>query len=127
VRMCEGDATGAVNVSGPALPATWGETLDRAREVTGSDADFAWLPADFLRSRGADRDAFPMAVPYPFRGAAPYATTRARALGLTHTDVAATIRDTLDWHDAAGEPTAGLSDVDEADLLRAWDATVAER
>jgi 2'-hydroxyisoflavone reductase len=122
VRMCEGEATGAVNVSGPALPTTWGATLDLAREVTGSDADFTWLPADFLRSRGADRDAFPMAVPYPFRGAAPYATARARELGLTHTEVAATIRDTLAWHDVAGEATAGLSDVDEADLLRAWDA-----
>jgi 2'-hydroxyisoflavone reductase len=122
VRMCEGDATGAVNVSGPEDPTSWGATLDLAREVTGSDATFAWLPADFLRSRGADRDALPMAVPYPFRGAAPYATARARALGLTYTDVAATIQDTLAWHDAAGEARAGLSDVDEADLLRAWDA-----
>jgi 2'-hydroxyisoflavone reductase len=127
VRMCEGDDTGAVNVSGPARPTTWGEALDIAREVTGSDATFTWLPAEFLRSRGADRDALPMAVPYPFRGAAPYATTRARELGLTHTDVATTIRDTLTWDDAAGAPTAGLSDVDEADLLRAWDATGAER
>lgn len=122
VRMCEGDATGAVNVSGPDRPTTWGATLDLAREVTGSDADFTWLPTDFLRSRGADRDAFPMAVPYHFRGIAPYATERARELGLTHTDVATTIRDTLAWHDVAGEATAGLSDVDEADLLRAWDA-----
>jgi 2'-hydroxyisoflavone reductase len=122
VRLCEGDATGAVNASGPDRPTAWGETLDLAREVTGSDADFTWLPADFLRGRGADRDAFPMAAAYPFRGAEPYATARARELGLTYTDVAATIRDTLAWHDLAGEATAGLSDVDEADLLRAWDA-----
>jgi 2'-hydroxyisoflavone reductase len=127
VRLIDGDATGAVNVSGPERPTTWGEVLSLTRNLTGSDATFTWLPEAFLRSRGADRDAFPMAVPYRFRGARPYALDRARELGLTHTPVADTILDTLAWYDAAGEPRAGLSDTDEADLLRAWDATGVER
>ena len=123
VGMIEGDATGAVNVSGPDRPTTWGEVLGLIRALTGSDANFTWLPEAFLRRRGADRDAFPMAVPYPYRGAAPCDLTRARELGLAHRPVADTIHATLAWYDAAGEPTAGLSDIDEADLLRAWDAS----
>ena len=73
----------------------------------------------------AARDAlrgFPMASSASFRGAAPYALARAHALGLTHRDVADSVRATLAWHDAAGTATAGLDDAAEAALLAAWDA-----
>jgi len=129
VHLAESDATGAVNVSGPARPTTWGEVLDRTRMLTGSDASFSWVDEAFVRARAVPRGAFPMAVPYAFRGAAPYDLARAHALGLEHTSVDATIRDTLAWNGGAvaapgvagSEGPAGLSDVDESALLRAWD------
>ena len=121
VRLAEGDAVGAVNASGPAERTTWGEVLALAREVTGSDADFEWLPEAFLRERGALPSGLPMVYPVPWRDVEPFALERAHHLGLEHTDVAATIRDTLAWHDAHGEAITGLDEDAEAELLRAWD------
>jgi hypothetical protein len=63
-----------------------------------------------------------MATPFPFHGAAPFSLARAHALGLTHRDVADSMRATLAWHDAAGAATAGLDDAAETELLAAWDA-----
>ena len=121
VRLAEGDAVGAVNASGPAVQTTWGEVLALARDVTGSDADFAWLPEAFLREQGALPSALPMVSPVAWRDTELFSLERARGLGLDHTEVADTIRDTLAWHDAHGEATAGLDEDAEAELLRAWD------
>ena len=121
VRLAEGDAVGAVNASGPAVRTTWGEVLEDARGVTGSDADFVWLPDAFLREQGALPSGLPMVVPFRWRDREPFSLERALGLGLEHTDVAQTIRDTLAWHDAHGEATAGLDEVAEVELLRAWD------
>jgi 2'-hydroxyisoflavone reductase len=129
VRLAEGDATGAVNVSGPERPTTWGAVLERVRALTGSDASFSWVDEAFLGDLGTPRGALPMAVPYPFRGAAPYDLRRAHALGLEHTHLDDTVRDTLAWDDATyatpgvagADGPAGLTDADEAALLRAWD------
>lgn len=121
VGLCASDATGAVNATGPARPTTWGEVLGVAAEVTGSDATPVWLDRAWVAARGA-LTGFPMAAPFDFRGAAPYALDRARALGLTHREVADSVRATLAWHDAHGTATAGLDDAAEAELLAAWDA-----
>lgn len=64
--------------------------------------------------------ALPMVVPYGFRGGAPFAVERAVALGLRHTPLESTVRDTLTWDDAAGTPSQGLSPADERRLLEAW-------
>jgi 2'-hydroxyisoflavone reductase len=122
VRLAEGDATGAVNVTGPAAPTSWGAVLDVARDVAGSDAKFTWLPEAFLREQGVFPERFPMVSAFTFRGKRPFAMELAAALGLEHTDVADTVRDTLAWHDAHGEATAGLSHEDETRLLETWDA-----
>ena len=121
VGLCAADATGAVNASGPAEPTTWGDVLRIAAQVTGSDATPVWMDRDWVAARDALR-GFPMASSASFRGAAPYALARAHALGLTHRDVADSVRATLAWHDAAGTATAGLDDAAEAELLTAWDA-----
>ncbi len=121
MRLAEGDAVGAVNASGPAVQTTWGEVLVLARDVTGSDADFAWLPEAFLREHGALPFELPMVYPVPWREVELFALARAHRLGLEHTEVADTIRDTLAWHDAHGEVTAGLDAAAEAELLQAWD------
>jgi 2'-hydroxyisoflavone reductase len=122
VDMAEGDATGAVNASGPASPTTWGEVLHTAATVTDSHAEFVWLPRDWVDARGTSPNAFPMCPPFDFRGAAPLSLERAHELGLAHYAVADTVRDALAWDDAEGTPKAGLSDEEEAALLAAWDA-----
>lgn len=121
VGLCASDATGAVHASGPARPTTWGEVLRVAADALGADAHPVWLDRDWVAARDA-LGAFPMATPFAFRGAAPFALDRARALGLAHRDVADTVRATLAWHDAAGRATAFLDDAGEAALLAAWDA-----
>ena len=121
VALAAGNAVGAVNVSGPATPTTWGEVLTIARDVSGSDAHFEWLPEAFLREHEALPSGLPMVAPVAWRNVELFSLERAHALGLRHTDVATTIRDTLAWFDAHGEATAGLDDAAEAALLRAWD------
>ena len=121
VDLCASDATGAVNASGPAEPITWGELLRVAAEATGSGATPVWLDRAWVEARGA-LDGFPMATPFPFRGAAPFSLARAHTLGLTHRTAAEAVRATLAWHDAHGTATAGLDDAAEAVLLAAWDA-----
>jgi 2'-hydroxyisoflavone reductase len=121
VALAESDAVGAVNASGPAAAITWGEALALAREVTGSDAAFEWVSEALLREYEALPDGLPMVAPVRWRDVELFSLERAHALGLRHTDVATTIRDTLAWHDAHGEATAGMDDAREAALLRAWD------
>ena len=122
VDQAEGSATGAVNVSGPAEPASWGDVLRDIAAVTGSDARPQWIPLAMLDELGLPPSAFPMVTPFPFRGAEPYATDRAVALGLRFTPLADTVRDTLAWHDAHGRAHAGLAPADERKLLAAWAA-----
>ena len=121
LRLAESDAIGAVNASGPAEVLTWGSVLALAREVTGSRAELEWLPASFLEGRELQGDPFPMAIPFPFRGAPKFSLARAQELGLTLRSVSDTIRDTLAWDDAAGVPRAGITAGEEEALLRAWD------
>ena len=121
VDLCASDATGAVNASGPARPTTWGEVLHVAADAFGSAARPVWLDRDWVAARDA-LGGFPMAGSFGFRGAAPYALERAHALGLTHREVADSVRATLAWRDAAGNASAGLDDAAEAALLAAWDA-----
>jgi 2'-hydroxyisoflavone reductase len=117
IDQAEGDSVGAVNVSGPAQPTTWGAVLREVAGVTGSDARPAWVPLERLDALGLPRSGLPMVTPFPFRGAEPYATASAVALGLRFTPVADTARDTLAWHDGHGNGRAGLEPDDEHRLL----------
>jgi len=111
---------GAVNVSGPARPTTWGAVLSEAARVTASDAEPTWVPLDALEDVGLSQRAFPMVSPFTFRGAAPYAVERAVSMGLRFTPLDTTIRDTLAWDDAEGSGTEGLAPDDERRLLESW-------
>lgn len=126
VDQAEGDAVGAVNVSGPARPTTWGEVLREVARVTGSDAEPRWVPLGLLEELGLPSGSLPMVSPFTFRGGAPYAVERAVALGLRHTPLEDTVRDTLSWHDAEGDPRQGLDPDDEQRLLDALRARSGE-
>ncbi len=122
VDQVGGDAVGAVNLSGPAEPTTWARVLAEVARVTGSDAEPTWLPLELLQELGLPPSSLPMVTPFTFRGGAPYAVERAVALGLRHTPLEATIRDTLAWDDAEGRKAQGLGADDERRLLDAWRA-----
>lgn len=120
VDQAEGDAVGAVNVSGPAEPTDWGTVLTEVARVTGAEADPTWVPLSLLDELGLPRSALPMVTPFEFREGAPYAVERAVALGLRFTPLEDTVRTTLAWHDSAGQEHAGLAPDDERRVLEAW-------
>lgn len=120
VDQSEAGTVGAVNVSGPARPTTWGAVLGEAKRGTSSDAQPSWVPLDALEAISLPLHALPMVSPYTFRGAAPYAVDRAVAMGLRFTPLDTTVRDTLAWDDAEGSSTQGLAPDDERRLLEAW-------
>lgn len=117
VDQAEGDATRAVNVSGPAEPTTWGSLLREVARVTNSDARPVWVPLERLDALDLPRSSLPMVTPFTFRGGEPYATADAVARGLRFTPLAATVSDTLAWSDDHGAGHAGLDPDDEGRLL----------
>ena len=120
VDQAGGDATGAVNMSGPAGPTTWGRVLQEAARVTGAQIEPRWVSLALLEELGLRERALPMVTPFGFRGGAPYAVERAVELGLRHTTLEATVFDTLAWDDAEGQPRQGLSPEEERRVLDAW-------
>jgi 2'-hydroxyisoflavone reductase len=118
---------GVFNATGPAAPLTLGETLETCKQVaqehTGTAAEFAWVPPQFLLDRGV---APWSEIPLWVAGADALnqvSIARALAQGLALRPLAVTIADTLAW--ALGElpvepPRAGISREREAQLLTEW-------
>jgi 2'-hydroxyisoflavone reductase len=115
---------GVFNATGPAAPLTLGETLATCRDVAkaqrGADAEFVWVPPQFLLDRGV---APWTEIPLWVAGDDALNTVsiaRALAHGLVLRPLAATIADTLAWarsEQPAGQPQAGLAKEREAELL----------
>ena len=96
VRMLENDIGGVFNGLGPTEPLNMGTMLEVCREVSGSDAVFHWIDAEFLAEEGV---FFPIWGPRtgPSAGANMLDISRAIAAGYTSRPVADTLRDTLEW------------------------------
>ena len=106
---------------GPGAPTTWGETLETAREVAGSDASFAWIDQAFADQQLGEQR--PMLLPMwdPDEVAAHrMSPARAVAAGLHHRPIAETFAATMEWDAARGTPPlqAGLDSQREEELLR---------
>jgi 2'-hydroxyisoflavone reductase len=118
---------GVFNATGPAAPLTLGETLATCREVakvhTGADAEFVWVPPQFLLDRGV---APWTEIPLWVAGADALnqvSIARALAHGLALRPLAETIADTLAWarsEQPAGSLHAGLTKEREAELLEKY-------
>jgi 2'-hydroxyisoflavone reductase len=119
--------SGTFEASGPAGQTTRGELFALAREVTGSDARFSWLPDGFLRGRVEAWTEVPLWIP-PADGPGLFAhdTTGAEAAGLSCRPVADTVAATWrwmqqlpdGWHPSARTP--GLNPDREQELLTGW-------
>ncbi|MFI6926999.1 NAD-dependent epimerase/dehydratase family protein [Nonomuraea spiralis] len=124
-------------VTGPAGNTTYGGWLELCRQVTGSDAEFVWMDAEFLVAQEAG--AF---VELPLWGgpASPeidnfwsVPTAKAEAAGLRSRPVAETVRDTWAWlreipeeRRSFGRTTVhGMAPEKEAAILAAWDTRPA--
>ncbi len=111
VRMLEDEIGGEFNGVGPQEAVDMAGMLEACREVSGSDAEFHWMAADFVDEQGA---FFPIWAPPGqgnFGAAHVVDNTRAIEAGYTSRPLAETIRDTLAWWNGLGEedrPSGGM-------------------
>jgi len=124
LRATAARLTGAYNVTGPERPLPIGRLLDAARDLTGSDARFTWVPDDFLTAHDVGPYVeLPLWVPADAGGFNSFNINRALAAGLTFRPVTETIADTLAWLATRPDDTvwrAGLTAEREAQLLAEW-------
>jgi 2'-hydroxyisoflavone reductase len=117
---------GVFNVTGPERPLSFGEMVETALEVTGSDARFTWADPEFLLEQQVEPwSDLPLWLPGEENaGFARRVSQRAIDAGLEFRPIADTVRDTLAWDGERGRPElkAGLSPDREAEVIAAWHA-----
>ncbi len=147
VHAIEEQHTGIYNVNGPVgAGMTMGRMLETCKRVTGSDANFTWVDAEFLAENGvAPWAQMPVWIP-PAEGSAGFHTRnleKAAKAGLKTRPLDETVRDTLAWFDdeylarwkeamvergmedpefTFGGQVPGITRDQEATLLEAWKA-----
>jgi 2'-hydroxyisoflavone reductase len=125
VRMAEARKAGVYNTTGPNYRMTLGEVLTAAKEASGSDAAFTWIPDEFLVDRQVGGwMEMPLWVPGGGAdGIFSMVIDKAVADGLTFRPIAETVADTIAWdktRPADREWRAGLKADKEAAILAAW-------
>ena len=127
IRMAEQGTTGVYNATGPATPLTIGQMLNEIKNALGSDAQFTWVPADFLeKEKVAPWSDMPVWVPPASEGGGMgVSIKRALEKGLTFRPLTETARDTLAWFKAQPKERqeklkAGITAEREAEVLAAW-------
>lgn len=107
VRVVERRGIGVFNAVGPGSALTMGQLLEKCRAVTGSRADFAWVPDAALLETGVNPwSELPLWIPEgdpDFGGMLRADNQRAVAAGLTFRPIADTIRATLEWDQTPGD------------------------
>ena len=130
IRLAENRVMGTFNATGPATPTNMAQMLYGIKAVTGGDARFTWVDADFLQAQKVSAWS-EMPVWQPARGrTAGFMSidcSKAYAAGLTFRPLAVTVKDTLDWyHTRPAEQQerlrAGIAPEKEAQVLAAWHA-----
>ena len=117
---------GLYNATGPAEKTTIGALLESCKQVSKSDAEFVWAPADFLAAQEVGPwIQMPMWVPpndAEFAGLLQVDVSKAIAAGLTFRPVSETIEATLKWwheqpEERRNKMRAGIPPEKEADVL----------
>ncbi len=130
IRLAEDRVMGTFNATGPRTPTNIAEMLYGIKAVTGGNARFTWVDADFLQAQRVSAWS-EMPVWQPARGrTAGFMSidcSKAYAAGLTFRPLAVTVKDTLDWyHTRPAEQQerlrAGIAPEKEAQVLSAWHA-----
>lgn len=127
IRLIEDGKVGIYNATGPGEAVTMEMLLDVGRSVSGSNADYVYVPADFLKAR----DVEPNSVNFfylaeeetAFKYIFDMDCGKAIGDGLVFRSLESTIRDTLDWSSSRQADyvwRAGLTAEKEQELLDAW-------
>jgi 2'-hydroxyisoflavone reductase len=119
VRVAESGPGGVLNATGPAVPLTLGELLERASRAVDSDARLVWTDEQRLLDAGVEPwTELPLWAPgAEYAGMQRADVRRALAAGLRFRPLEETARDTLAWSREAGEQRPTLSRKREAELL----------
>ena len=125
IRMVENSETGIYNATGPAKPLGIGGMLDGIKEAEKSNANFAWLPYEFLKEQKVQAWSDMPVWAGDELDLSRTNINRALAKGLTFRPLADTARDTLAWfkslpQDRQSKLRAGLIPEREAEVLSAW-------
>jgi nucleoside-diphosphate-sugar epimerase len=103
LTAAERSIAGAYNVAAPIGRETFRDMLHACAEVTGSDAEFVWVPDERLLAEGI-RQWSEMPLWRTFPGVWRVDPAAALAAGLTCRQLADTVADTWSWlHDTNGE------------------------
>jgi len=123
VKLIEDKASGVYNATGPNYELTIGAMLEACKQVSGSDANFKWASAEFLKQNNVQEwSDMPVWVPNneESQGFSRMNVSKAIKSGLKFRPLAETIKDTLDWANtrpADHEWRAGLKADREQELL----------
>lgn len=124
IHMVEKGKNGIYNATGPASPLSMQTFLNECQTAATVDGHFTWVSEEFLVANEVTPFVqLPLWVPADSAGIEQINCQKAIDAGLTFRPVAATIRDTLDWH--GGRPDdyilrAGILREKEAALLAEW-------
>jgi 2'-hydroxyisoflavone reductase len=124
IALLERDGRGIFNATGPLQPVSMERVLEICREVSASDARFAWIDEDRLAAKGvAPWSEMPLWIPESdphAHGFMDIPIRRALDMGLVFRPLAETIADTLAWsrtRPADHAWKAGLTAERERELL----------
>jgi 2'-hydroxyisoflavone reductase len=134
VRNGENHTLGTFNATGPKSPTTMAQMLLGIKAVTTSDAQFTWVPAEFLAEQKVRAwSEMPVWQPAmgPTLGFMQVNCQKAYAAGLTFRPLADTAKSTLDWYktrpaDEQEKARAGIAPDKEKAVLAAWHAKVGK-
>ncbi len=128
IHLVEQKTAGIFNANGPNSPTNIAELLYGCKAVTGGDARFTWVDADFLEEHQiAAWSAMPVWIPPSegYEGFHRVSCAKAIKNGLNCRPLAETVHDTLDWFhkNRTGKKArlrSGIAPDREVAVLKAW-------
>ncbi len=124
IKLAEDDQAGIFNTTGPDYRLTLGKVLDACKAVGRSDAEFTWLPEEFLVANDVGPwMELPLWVTAEDAGLLQIDVSKAKDAGLVYRPLEDTIADTLAWartRPPGHEWGAGLAADKEQAVLKKW-------